>query len=642
MKAPQDICLAFLLNDFHNEYTASICKGVLKASEELGISIVAFGVGALESPVLNTGMRNRLFTIINPDDFQGIIYISSSISNYIGVDRFLDFIKMYGTIPTAHIGIEAPRDMSFNIDNKAGMYSLVDHIIKVHGRKKIAFISGTPGVYEADERFQAYKDALKENGLEFDDRYVYNGNFLRERGILAVEEFLDARKIEMDALVGANDHMALYAMKELQKRGYRIPEDISIGGFDDLASARSHKPALTTVNQPAEQLGYTCLAEFARKIMSGGEPCADIRLPSQLVVRQSCGCPPVKLSEQQTESDHSFGMSLSEMDELNSVLNIMTRNIIGTFEEHEIRSVLDESLNILDIHEFMIAKYVDAKNSLVFYSTNWQTGNKFPTHHLVETKIESFSRPFQKFVLPLFYRDENIGFFVSDKGSKNLSVLEVIRDHLSGAMKGARLLEDVRQYAGRLEKEVEARTRELANRQRELEIALNNVSIAREKLERLAVMDELTGLYNRRGFMTVANQQVNLIHRRENDVLLVFLDLDGLKHINDNFGHASGDIAIKAFADILVSVFRNTDIIGRLGGDEFTVLAIDCTIDEYDTILKRMENAIHAYNQTGKQEFTLSVSTGAAPYKPDSKFTLDELLEEADAQLYKMKKKKKS
>jgi DNA-binding LacI/PurR family transcriptional regulator len=121
----RDLCFAFLLNDFHNEYTNGICRGALQAAGELGISVIFFGVGALQSPVLNTAMRNRLFEIINPADFQGIIYISSSISNYVGARSFLEFTKMYGDIPCAHIGIESPLHLSLNIDNGKGMYAVV-------------------------------------------------------------------------------------------------------------------------------------------------------------------------------------------------------------------------------------------------------------------------------------------------------------------------------------------------------------------------------------------------------------------------------------------------------------------------------------------------------------------------------------
>jgi diguanylate cyclase (GGDEF)-like protein len=643
MISPEKITIAFLMNDLHNEYSLGICRGALYAAKELGVSMIFFGVGSLESPILHTVMRNKLFPIIDTDNFQGIICISSSISNYIGADKFLEYAERYKGIPVAHIGIEAPGTHGFNIDNASGMYDVVSHLIEEHGRKRIAFINGTRGVQEADDRFAAYKKALTDHGIPFDGNYVYDGNFIREWGILAVEEFIDKRKIKFDALVGANDHMALYAMKELMKRGYRIPEDISIGGFDDLASAKSHKPSLTTVRQPANKLGYIAVREFISKLTEGSSDICNVRLPTEMIIRESCGC--TEMISDDTTGESAPWMSpeptLSERDELDSILHIMTRNIIGTFEEPEICSVLNDSLKIFDIEEFSLSKYVDPLNSITFYSTRGASNRQFPSKWLVENKIRSFKRPFHKFVLPLFYRNEDIGFFISDTGSKDLSVLEVIRDHLSGALKGARLLGDAKQYAEGLEKMVEERTRELANRSNELENALRSVKLASEKLERLSVMDELTGLYNRRGFITVAKKQVELVKRQESNVLLVYIDLDGLKHINDNFGHAIGDIAIKTMADILVRAFRQTDIVSRLGGDEFTVLAIDCTIEDYTKIINRAERMVKEYNKTGKQSFRLSFSSGAAPSKKDRYLTLDELMDEADAELYKAKKLKK-
>ncbi|MBN1295013.1 MAG: GGDEF domain-containing protein, partial [Candidatus Latescibacteria bacterium] len=564
-------------------------------------------------------------------------YISSSISNYVGVEKFLKFIRRYGNIPSAHIGINVPGLHCFNIDNAYGMYGVVDHIIKTHGRRKIAFMSGTRGVFDADERLRAYMEALRDNGICPDERYIYYGSFLREQGSLAIEEFLDKRHIKIDGLVGANDQMALYAMKELQKRGYKIPKDISIGGFDDLASAKSHKPALTTVHQPAATLGYTAIQEFVSHLMENSPQVINTKLPAHLIIRQSCGCPEIipETVIDDLESRLFYRASISERDEIDSVVNTMTRNILGSFEEKEIRNVLDESLRIFDIRCFSLSKYVDSECSMTFYDINGQHGGSFQSNHLLEKGIGSFTRPFCKFVLPLYYRNEDIGFFISDFGSRNFSVLEIIRNHLSGALKGAQLLDEVKKYAKGLEKIVEERTIEL-------ETALQNIKDASEKLERMAVIDELTGLYNRRGFMDAAKRQVELFMRNKIDILLVFLDIDGLKNINDNFGHASGDTAIKMIAEILLKSFRKTDIIARLGGDEFTILAIDCSIREYDNINKRMQNMIEEYNRTSGLFFRLSVSSGTAPSNTEFGFTLEQLMHEADSELYIEKKRKKS
>ncbi|HKM06527.1 MAG TPA: GGDEF domain-containing protein [Sphaerochaeta sp.] len=640
MKIKQKCRIAFLFNDFHSEYSIAICKGALQAAEDLGVTVVFFGVGQLECPVFHTVKRNKLFSLVSPESFDGIIYISSSILNYVGMDRFLDFIKKYGDIPSAHIGMKTSLHTTFNIDNRLGMYTVVEHLIKVHNRKKIAFIKGSPGVYEADERFTAYKNALTDNGIEFDDHYVFDGYFNRESGILAIEEFLDTRKIDFDALVGANDLMALYAMKELQQRGYRIPEDISICGFDDLVSAKSYRPALTTVHQPAEELGYMALKEFSNNLITGSAEVRDYQLPSQLVIRQSCGCSIEDSSIPVSTSAESQVSGIMER-EFNSFLNVMARNIIGSFNEDDIRKVLAETLKLFSIGNFFLAKYIDDNNCQVFYDYKNESRKIVPSKQCISDNFDVHPTACSRFVLPLYYKDEDIGFFISDAGSKDFHVLEVLGDHLSGALKGAQLLNDAHKSSELLEKEVELRTKELAQRSSELEVALEEVQLASNRLKLLAVVDDLTGLFNRRGFLTLARQNIELSKRNGSDVMLVFLDLDGLKQINDNYGHHIGDIAIQAMATILQKVFRKSDIIARLGGDEFTVLAIDCTVKEYHLIMKRMNELVEDYNTNSLNKFTLAVSSGAAPYNTKNQLSVEDLLQEADRELYKVKKEKK-
>lgn len=643
LKSHQKCRIAFLFNDFHSEYSVAICKGALQAAQDFGVSLVFFGVGQLQCPVSHSVKRNKLFSLLSPDSFDGIVYISSSILSYVGMDRFLDFTARYGNIPSAHIGIRTPLHTTFNIDNQTGMYAAVEHLIKVHNRKKIAFINGASGVFEADERFIAYKKALSDNGIEFDDRYVFEGNFQRESGILGIEELLDNRRIGFDALVAANDLMALYAMKELQKRGFSIPEDVSISGFDDLAGAKSHKPALATVHQPVAELGYMAIKEFSDNLIIGSDEVREYQLPAEFIVRPSCGCP-VGNSETLLGASASPlvpEMTVNERDELDSILNIMTRNIIGSFVEDDIRKALDETLKLFSIDNFFLATYVDDENSQVFYDSKRNTKKIVPSIQLISDYFDRCVKGSSLFVLPLYYRDEDIGFFISDAGSKDFYVLEVMGDHLSGALKGAQLLDDAHKASERLEKEVELRTKELAQRSSDLEVALEEVKLASDKLKLLAVVDDLTGLFNRRGFLTLAKQNIDLSRRNGSEVMLVFLDMDGLKLINDTYGHTSGDLAIQAMANILQKVFRKSDIIARLGGDEFTVLALDCNVTKYNLIMERMNGFIDDFNATSPHPFTLSVSSGAAPYTANNPLTVEELLKEADRELYKAKKAKK-
>ncbi|MEO5359482.1 MAG: diguanylate cyclase [Nitrospirota bacterium] len=172
---------------------------------------------------------------------------------------------------------------------------------------------------------------------------------------------------------------------------------------------------------------------------------------------------------------------------------------------------------------------------------------------------------------------------------------------------------------------------------------VTEIAILREKLHKLSIVDELTGLYNRRGFYTLAEQQFKMAGRYSKQMLIVFLDLDGLKHINDTRGHKDGDIIIKAAADVLKDTFRESDIIGRMGGDEFIVLVTEMADEAEDTIKTRLAENIEAYNLSLRENnMTLSLSTGITIYDPVKPATLDELIIAADALMYKDKEHKKA
>ena len=164
---------------------------------------------------------------------------------------------------------------------------------------------------------------------------------------------------------------------------------------------------------------------------------------------------------------------------------------------------------------------------------------------------------------------------------------------------------------------------------------------AEEKLRELSLVDELTGLNNRRGFMLLAEQQLLTAERMKQTALLLYADLDGLKRINDSLGHPEGDRALIDTAGLLKRTFRTSDIIARLGGDEFVVLAIDTSDHAEETILQRLQDYLVNHNLQENRAYQLSVSAGITRFDPDQPCTLDELLERGDKAMYEQKQAKK-
>jgi diguanylate cyclase (GGDEF)-like protein len=163
-----------------------------------------------------------------------------------------------------------------------------------------------------------------------------------------------------------------------------------------------------------------------------------------------------------------------------------------------------------------------------------------------------------------------------------------------------------------------------------------------EEIVALSMTDQLTGLHNRRGFLTLAEHQLKLSDRTNKGMQLFFADIDGMKWINDKMGHKEGDNALIEVATALKDTFRSSDIISRMGGDEFAVLAIDTCKLNPEILTTRLHSELEAFNNKENQKFRISVSVGCAYYDPEKPSSIEELMAHADKLMYEQKKKKKS
>jgi diguanylate cyclase (GGDEF)-like protein len=175
---------------------------------------------------------------------------------------------------------------------------------------------------------------------------------------------------------------------------------------------------------------------------------------------------------------------------------------------------------------------------------------------------------------------------------------------------------------------------------------LRSQTLQREKIEdemrALSITDPLTGLHNRRGFLSLAVQQLKLSDRTKRRLILFFADLDGLKWINDTLGHEEGDKALIEAASMLKETFRSSDIIARMGGDEFAILAIDPEEIDPEIIVNRLQNQIDMHNNQANRKYKLSISIGCSFHDPENPSSVDELMVNADQLMYEQKKNKKS
>src|SRR5437588_5577031 len=188
-------------------------------------------------------------------------------------------------------------------------------------------------------------------------------------------------------------------------------------------------------------------------------------------------------------------------------------------------------------------------------------------------------------------------------------------------------------------KDLESR---IAERTQELEVSLEEKERLLAEVRKLTVRDELTGLYNRRGFLTLATQHLKFARRTKRGCWLIVVDVDDFKQINDTFGHPEGDQALVTTAEILIRSFRESDIVARLGGDEFTVLAVHADDDSASKITKRVAETLSQYNAQAGRRYALAFSVGVVRFDPTRPCSIEELFARADEVLYAQKLRKAS
>jgi two-component system cell cycle response regulator len=182
----------------------------------------------------------------------------------------------------------------------------------------------------------------------------------------------------------------------------------------------------------------------------------------------------------------------------------------------------------------------------------------------------------------------------------------------------------------------------LAQRVGELEEAIIERKQVEEQLRNQTLTDDLTGVYNHRGFFTIAEHQLKIARRTAENSMIFYADMDGLKHINDTLGHLEGSRAISATVAVLRQTFRESDVIGRLGGDEFAILAANVRPNMLESVTARLRQNLRAYNEQNENEYLLSLSIGAVSAAYDTTDSVAELVAAADRLMYEEKRQKKS
>jgi len=637
----QRIRLGFYANQMNIEYTNRIRQSALhRCAQDPRIDIFAF-VGKYSTSTLESTDRfsqfNQIDSFINHNNLDVLILLSGTFLLDVFHKNVADFVARLD-IPVISIGLTMEGCSNILVDNKIGIDKIVDHFAQHHGRKKIAFVTGPmESNQEAKDRFAAYKKALTRNKLPFDGSIVYPGNFLYTAGAKLAKTITKGKLWNnFDSIIFSNDEMAIHFMKNF-KHLDKIPSEFLISGFDDLSEASIYDIPLTTVGQPFEKIGELAVDEALYRINGGNGP-RNHTLEVVPVFRSSCGCGGDKATISFADYTNAFkrqqdGVML--VNNLNSGMNSMLHKLrhgggdlgkmLGTFlKANQIRecyisllSAFGKNQNNAEME--MIVGY-DTETTFARGSASPQifSGDKLFPNDIFQDK------PGKKLaVYPLFSHEHfygTISFDISGMQPSDSYFLEISTMLISNFLQTYLVVKDNIII------------------EKELRLALEQIRVHTRILEKESQFDALTGLYNRKCFNLLAENVMELSLKMGNDMVVFFADMDYLKNINDTWGHQEGDAAIKACGELLRKTFRKNDVIGRVGGDEFIIASPAIDAETASALIQRLESALRQYNKQSGKPYALGITIGWAVSDAAQPASIEALIRQADAELYRLKK----
>ncbi|MBO4704477.1 MAG: GGDEF domain-containing protein [Spirochaetaceae bacterium] len=624
--------IAVLANGWNNISVTQALKGIRSVTDKLGIDIFLFlsFAAVSQTEARNIG-EDDIFDLADYSDFDGVIIFSNMLNSEATPKRLVKRL-VEQKVCAVSVGIPYEGLSYVGIDNYKGMYDMVDHLVKEHHIKNPAFLAGARDNADSNERLIATREALAKNGIELKDENVRYTNW----------EYLTSMRYAMeyckkpdppDAFICANDHNALAACIGLNKMGYSVPEDFIVTGFDKLSSAETFFPSITTVFQDYEKIGYVSAWQLVNKL-DGTAESDNLTVSTTFVCNESCGCK--KTAEAEVRRHRACIESYSnEMEniifrarEAEMTTSVFTcssfkefqRNLVSFYSRENFNPFgqSDEFYFILDDNTYK--HFIQSSNPVLHtYSDKM--------HCLVAVKDGKCSEPGG------FMRKELIPGYGK---KKKPSVYTFTSMHFDDALFGYIVTSNSL-------KSIQDRTLSKYMIQLNYNIEQYRKNCHLEEINRsllnITNTDRLTGLNNRFGMEKNAVPLFEEAHKNGKSCAVVFIDMNRMKEINDNYGHLQGDLAIKTVASVLSECNPEGWIGIRYGGDEFVSVGI-CNdekiavkyIDEVCTLLKKRAEELAL-------EYTITVSCGYALSDPASTLTLFDYVSKADSVMYLNKQK---
>ncbi|MBR1693285.1 MAG: GGDEF domain-containing protein [Lachnospiraceae bacterium] len=565
--------------------------------------------------------------------FDGILFLKNTIQYIRAADELEKKIKESG-VPAVSIDTEIEGMYNVMVDNYDAQYEVIRHMVDVHQAGRIFYVAGYQGNLDGEMRYQAFEDACRDYGILENDKKVFWGDFSIDSGRQAVEQVLAGGEALPDVFVCANDQMAIGAIEVLKEHGLRVPEDVAVTGFDADSICDAFSPMITTVRKNQREVGQTALRLLLK---SDGQEYQTAWVHATMKSGCSCGCKTSRAHVTNHIRDLFVSQSITLRQSGDFIRN-MSADCAATETLEEFYGVLREYIqtgdmkscflcmcdtdtvfyrenvlknNLIDITNINTTYTSEMSVPVAYMDGDFRTYGSFPAGHVLPEELECEDEADFYVVAPVNYRDCCFGYTVSSN-----SYFALRTDLFFSWLNNVGIaLENIRK-----------------------QILMKSMM---QRLNDMWIYDTMTKLYNRAGFYNLAEDYLEALKEKDVNAYIMFLDLDGLKRINDTLGHEMGDSYICAMGEILRRIKRVGDLVMRYGGDEFVMFGQCENEQEIVAIKDKIEQSMKKYS-FGGQAFPLEASIGFSVCRAREMHDIHASIHEADTKMYELKKSRKT
>lgn len=565
-----------------------------------------------------------IYRLINYEEYDGIIILSDLIKNPRVLEMERQRILKSGK-PAVSINLKLKDISCMRIDNYTGFYELVTHLIKEHNARNLFYIDGNETSLDFAERRKAFRMALQDNQIELNRENIFtveHSSF--NYGYNAASEIFSSDRKLPDAIVCANDLIALGVLKAAAERNIKIPEQLKIAGYDGNYFAKNVIPAISTVNDNAFKIG----TESAKRVLTGFTEVQDFKIKSMPIYQGSCGCESKIITDQKLFSlkflseisqSENFAAQLNQIEEIFTdaadVFTLLTNLELFFSKSHAFEGsdfcifLKADWASVLINSEENLPQNLSYGNQLQAI-TSIQNNVKYPreiikTKDLIPSKMHSDECNTFLFI-PIFNHSYVHGYFVC---KNSLSMISNYHGHQWTRTFGA-CIERFRKK--------------------------NMYKQMSQQFLRLSTRDALSGMLNRVGMEKLAKPFYQQNKHNGLTTVLFFVDINSMKTINDKFGHLHGDLAVKTIAQAVLQVVPRNWLCIRYGGDEFLVVGNSKNYNGED-YCKMITQMVLKKSSTMHLPYNLSASVGTLSVPANSPLSLEEAIEKVDEIMYEQK-----